>query len=237
MKQISKNTSTITQEQVTEFYDKIIFPSRTSHKAYENLIPKDLRGLKVGDFGCGQSLFIDIFRKLKYDAVFLDISQKALNTIDYGVKIHASLTDIPLEDSYMDVIFCIGVVHHIPEMERAISELARVLKKGGKLYLGIYSINSLQSLIRKWYDKTNSIFLKKIIYLITLNLVWIKNRDNNLMYKSEDNYKRADDLLKTPLVRYLPIEYYIEIFKEFECRVLEIKRISSMNILILEKVQ
>ena len=121
-----KDHTKITQEQVTKFYDRIVFPSRTSHKAYEELVPQNLFSLKVGDFGCGQSLFIEVFKKLEYEAIFLDISKNALKTIDYGEKIQASLTDIPLEGSSMDVIFCIGVVHHIPKMEKAISELIRV---------------------------------------------------------------------------------------------------------------
>jgi ubiquinone/menaquinone biosynthesis C-methylase UbiE len=224
----------VTQDQVTAFYDGMVFPSKTSHKAYEELVPTNLNGMKVGDFGCGQSLFIDVFKKLEYDAVFLDISQNALATIDYGEKIHASLTDIPLEDNYMDVIFCIGVVHHIPEMEKAISEIARVMKRGGKLYLGVYSDTSLQAQIRKHYDNTDNVSLKNFIYSLTGMLIWFKNR-KNIHYKSIDNYKRTDDLLKTPLVRYLNPEYYSDIFRKYGCSLIEIKRISSMNILIYEK--
>lgn len=236
MNNLSKNDeNTITQSRVTEFYDRMVFPSKTSHKAYEDLVPRTLEGLKVGDFGCGQSLFINIFRDLKYDAIFLDISQNALKTINYGMKIRASLTDIPLEDDLMDVIFCIGVVHHIPEMEKAISELVRVLKKGGRLYLGVYADKSLQATLRKIYDSTNNLFFKKIVYITTGLLIWLKNRKNGLYFRSIEHYKRTDDLLITPLVKYLPETQYIKLFLKYNSKIIEIKRISSMNILIIEK--
>lgn len=235
MSLLSNKNRVVTQDQVTDFYEEMVFPSKTSHKAYEELVPTNLNGMKIGDFGCGQSLFINVFRDLKYDAIFLDISHNALKTIDYGKKIRASLTDIPLADNFMDVIFCIGVIHHIPEMEKAISELVRVLKIGGKLYLGVYSNKSLQAQIRKYYDKYyNNVSIKRFIYSLTRILIWFKNR-KNLRYKSVDNCKRTDDLLKTPLVRYLSPEYYIAIFKKYGFNIVEIKRISSMNILTFEK--
>ena len=107
----------------------------------------------------------------------------------------------------MDVIFCIGVVHHIPEMEKAIFELIRVLKTGGKLYLGVYTNRCVQAALRKTYDCSDNVFLKGIVYTATALLVWLKNRKNDLHFRSVDHYKRVDDLLKTPLVRYLPASY------------------------------
>jgi hypothetical protein len=60
-------------EHVTTFYDQLVFPSKSSHAAYSALVPDELGSKKVGDFGCGQSLFLERFRQLEYDAVFLDI--------------------------------------------------------------------------------------------------------------------------------------------------------------------
>lgn len=230
-----KSPKEVTQEQVTQFYDRMVFPSETSHSAYRHLVPKNLSGSNVGDFGCGRSLFIDEFRTFKCDAIFLDISRNALNTINYGKKIQASLTDLPLGDAYMDLIFCIGVVHHIPQIEKAIGELARVLKVGGRLYLGVYAHRSMQALLRKSYEYTQSVFLRRLIYWGSGLLIWLKNRKNNLRFGGDEHYKRIDDLFKTPLVRYLPPDFYARILKRFGCRVLEMERISSMNILIVEK--
>ena len=52
-----------TQKEITNFYNRMVFPSKTSHRAYSALVPNNVKGLKVGDFGCGQSLFMDSFKK------------------------------------------------------------------------------------------------------------------------------------------------------------------------------
>lgn len=44
---------------------------------------------------------------------------------------HIDITDIPYEDNTVDAIICIHVLEHIQDDAKAISELYRVLKKGG----------------------------------------------------------------------------------------------------------
>ena len=217
MKSLSrKKNKNISQEQVTEFYDKLIFPSSTSPKAYEEL-------------------FINRFKELKCNAIFLDISWNAINKIDYGHKINASLTDLPLENSSIDIVFCIGVVHHIPRMEKAISELLRITKTGGKLYLGVYSEKSLQALLRKLYDLSENLIMQRTIYFIASCLIWIKNRKNQLKFRSITHYKRVDDLLKTPLVRYWPLRNYARILSKLQIKYFTVQKISCMNVLIINK--
>ena len=225
----------VDQKQVTDFYDGLIFPSRTSHPAYQQLVPTDLQDKMVGDFGCGQSLFKDVFRQLGYNSMFLDISWNVVRNIDYGAKVQASLTSLPLKNDCMDVIFCIGVVHHIPEMEKAISELVRVLQPKGKLYIGVYADRCMQAYIRKLYDSFKNAHIKKAIYGLAGLPIWIKNRKNNLKFRSVDYYKRIDDLLITPLVRYLPADHYKKILDSCGARIDGIRRISSMNVIIVNK--
>jgi SAM-dependent methyltransferase len=226
----------VEQKQVTQFYDSLLFPSRTSHPAYRELVPTDLQNKIVGDFGCGQSLFQETFRMLGYQALFLDISWNVVSHIDYGKKVQASLTSLPLKSNCMDAIFCIGVVHHIPEMEEAIRELVRVLRPKGRLYLGVYTDRCVQAHIRKMYDSTNNAVIKKAIYSFAGLLIWIRNRKNKLKFRSIDYYKRIDDLLITPLVRYLPSDFYKKILERCGAEAENIKRISSMNILIVNKL-
>jgi len=229
----NQNNDIPNQEIVTRFYNKLIFPSNISRENYEKLVPKNLHGKRIGDFGCGQSLFIELFRNLKYDAVFLDISQNAIDTIDYGEKICASLTEIPLDDNSMDYIFCIGVVHHIPEMELAISEMIRVLCPGGELILGVYAKGTITEFIKNKYDQSQSKISKKIIAMISRLLMWYKNRD--LGINKQELQKRIDDLLITPLVRYLPIDDYIKIIKNCDCEIKKVERMNQMNILRIIK--
>jgi SAM-dependent methyltransferase len=47
-------------------------------------------------------------------------------------EIHADITDLPLEDNSFDLILCLHVLEHVPDDHKAIAELSRVLRPGGK---------------------------------------------------------------------------------------------------------
>jgi SAM-dependent methyltransferase len=52
-----------------------------------------------------------------------------------GVDIVADAHDLPISDNEFDVILCTEVLEHLHTPEKAISEMLRVLKPGGKLIL------------------------------------------------------------------------------------------------------
>lgn len=62
-----------------------------------------------------------------------------ISNIDYittdflmeGVDLRASLTDLPCDSEYFDLIYCSNVLEHIKDDALAMSELFRVTKKGG----------------------------------------------------------------------------------------------------------
>jgi SAM-dependent methyltransferase len=64
---------------------------------------------------------------------------KNLQNIDYTTSdlespiadVKADITDLPFENESFDVILCNHVLEHIPDDEKAMKELYRVLKKGG----------------------------------------------------------------------------------------------------------
>jgi ubiquinone/menaquinone biosynthesis C-methylase UbiE len=54
-----------------------------------------------------------------------------------------SLLELPFEDESFDVVWSNGVIHHTVNPDRALSELARVLKPGGFLWLYVYGSGGL----------------------------------------------------------------------------------------------
>lgn len=50
---------------------------------------------------------------------------------------------LPLRDAVADMVISYGVIHHTPDPIMSFRELARVLKPGGKLLLGVYSWEGL----------------------------------------------------------------------------------------------
>ncbi len=50
---------------------------------------------------------------------------------------------VPLADAVADMVVSYGVIHHTPDPLRCFSELARILKPGGKLLLNVYNWENL----------------------------------------------------------------------------------------------
>ena len=60
---------------------------------------------------------------------------------------------MPFEDETFDLVFSYGVLHHIPEIEKSISEVSRVTKKGGEVKLMLYHKGYFyyKTMLIKWY--------------------------------------------------------------------------------------
>lgn len=78
-----------------------------------------------------EQAFLHLFRKQKN----LNYTTSDLNSPLADVK--ADITNLPFADESFDVIFCNHVLEHIPNDQKAMSELYRVMKKGG---WGIFQI-------------------------------------------------------------------------------------------------
>ena len=78
-----------------------------------------------------EQAFYKRFKKLAN----LDYTTTDLNSPLADVK--ADICDLPFEEDSFDVILCNHVLEHIPDDEKAMSELFRVMKKGG---WGIFQI-------------------------------------------------------------------------------------------------
>jgi ubiquinone/menaquinone biosynthesis C-methylase UbiE len=98
--------------------------------------------MRVAEIGCGPgrgTMFL--VRRAKVTA--LDISNESLK-LAYArapgaAFVRGSALSLPFPDGDFDVVVCDGVIHHTPDAKRGFSELVRVLKPGGALYLGVYN--------------------------------------------------------------------------------------------------
>jgi SAM-dependent methyltransferase len=91
----------------------------------------------VLDYGCGAGQIIELLRAAGVDAWGCDVFYEGG---DYSTQIPAELqpfirriTDvaIPYEDGRFDIVLSNQVFEHVPDMEQALREIARVLKPGG----------------------------------------------------------------------------------------------------------
>ncbi len=65
--------------------------------------------------------------------VVADVSQEAMKNVVAASKVVTSITEMSFDNASFDCILCSEVLEHIPDDERAVSELRRVLKPGGVL--------------------------------------------------------------------------------------------------------
>lgn len=90
----------------------------------------DLAGKKVLEVGAGSGLLQDAVA----DYTGLDISPTARRFF-HKPFVEASATDMPFADNTFDASWSIWVLEHIPNPERALEEMRRVVKPGGFLFL------------------------------------------------------------------------------------------------------
>jgi SAM-dependent methyltransferase len=63
--------------------------------------------------------------------------------------VQGSLTDVPLPSSSFDLVYSMKVLAHVPPIERACAELARLVRPGGHLLLEFYNPYSLRALAKR----------------------------------------------------------------------------------------
>jgi ubiquinone/menaquinone biosynthesis C-methylase UbiE len=67
--------------------------------------------------------------------------------------IQGTATDLPFQDNTFDAVFSYGVLHHIPDMKKALTEVERVLKEGGIAKIMLYKKGYFYYVIMliQWY--------------------------------------------------------------------------------------
>ncbi len=98
----------------------------------------DLRGKRILDVGCGKGRFARVFQQQQPDAELwgLDISEEMLRFVPPGIHTRAgSMTELPFEDGWFDGAYATESLEHAVEIEKAVAEICRVAKPGGRLVI------------------------------------------------------------------------------------------------------
>jgi len=113
---------------------------------------------RLVDVGCGSLGLLG--RKngrlvdLQADAVGIDIDRQSLATNrNVGHRLCASCYSLPLQDNSVDIVVCRWVFEHLESPEKAMQEFARVLRKGGFLYVKTPNLLNYAMLI-SWLTPT-----------------------------------------------------------------------------------
>ena len=120
--------------------DEEHFPSTIDPRIYhvklirEHLGP--LAGKRVLDVGCGKGRFARVFHQQEPQAELwgLDISEAMLRFVPEGISTRAgSMTELPFDNDFFDGAYATESLEHAVDIEKAVSEICRVVKPGGRI--------------------------------------------------------------------------------------------------------
>jgi ubiquinone/menaquinone biosynthesis C-methylase UbiE len=108
-------------------------------------------GGDILECGAGTGLLLERFAKFARSAKGIDVSPGMLeHARRRGLSVReASVTSIPFNDQSFDVTCAFKVLAHVPEIGRALAEMARVTRPGGVVVAEFYNPLSLRGVVKR----------------------------------------------------------------------------------------
>ena len=120
-------------------------------------------GCKIGDIGCGNG------KNMKYrvdcENYGCDFSEELVKICkDDGLNVvYGDILSTPFDDKLFDYTICIAVIHHLStpgKRKKAIDEVIRVTKKGGRILLLVWALEQPENSRRKFEKQDNMVTWK-----------------------------------------------------------------------------
>lgn len=115
------------------------------------LVLPHAKGRDVLEVGCGTGLILRRVAEVARSHVGLDLSEGMLaHARARGLSVvQGSATELPFADASFDLTYSFKVLSHVPDLRRALSEMARVTRPGGRIFAELYNARSLRYLARR----------------------------------------------------------------------------------------
>jgi SAM-dependent methyltransferase len=158
-----------------------------SELLFKEFIPLINNNDKVYDVGCGAGFVVrklaDVFKLQKENIFCVDLSTKnieKLKELGFRGQVDDNLS-LDIESNSSDRTISNGVIHHTKSPDMCMDELVRITKKGGLIYLSIYSnkvpyykvIHCLGTPFRYIYWSINKKFIYNLIFPL-VNIFFIQ---------------------------------------------------------------
>ena len=114
----------------------------------------DSKETKIMDLGCGAGRHVVFLASEGYSVTGVDLSKTGLDRTGVWLKaaglhaelVEATVTDLPIPSDSFDGVISYGVILYLSfdDIKRAISEIHRVLKTGGKAFVMVRSTKDMR---------------------------------------------------------------------------------------------
>lgn len=110
------------------------------------------RGRDVLECGAGTGLLLERMARFARSAKGIDLSPRMLEKARLrGLDVReASVTSIPFADESFDLTCAFKVLAHVPEIGRALAEMARVTRSGGVVLAEFYNPLSMRGVVKRF---------------------------------------------------------------------------------------
>ena len=169
---------------IHKFYDFInSLTTLGFDKSWRKLAAEKLNPGSVLDLGSGTGAsYTDL---INFDVTALDPDEQMLSLNNFEKKVVGKGEELPFKENSFDNVLCCFVWRNVSDTEKALSEVYRVLKPGGKFIL--LDMTRPKNSFLKIIHKIGTYILLHFVGLITLNL-----KEYSFLYKSLDFYPQPE---------------------------------------------
>lgn len=179
-------------------YSQILPEHKSEFSLYFDLVDiESLKKFRVCDLGCGIGRWSYFLKDNCRELVLVDFSEaifvarKNLAQVKHAIFFMGDLKRLPFKDNFADFIFCLGVLHHLPN--NALAEVRKLKRFAASLLIYLYY--SLDN--RPWF------------YGFLLSIVTCMRR---VISKIRNSYFRAIFVEMVAILVYLPFIWLGKIF-------------------------
>ena len=122
-------------------------------------IGNNKKGCKILDVPSGKGTLLNYLDKKGFglENYGLDISDYAIKVANKNVRGNFTVGNaekLPYRSGFFDYIICLGGLEYYANPKKGVSEMARVLKKGGKVFIHVPNLMFLGHIYFAWKDGT-----------------------------------------------------------------------------------
>ncbi|MGD9110565.1 MAG: class I SAM-dependent methyltransferase [Phycisphaerales bacterium] len=165
---LTRNCSRLPLEEVTGFNQ------RTRNRWVHEKAKTIEQGSRVLDVGAGTCPYRQFFSHCDYKTQDFKKYEgiKKNNTNEYGqIDYVSDICSIPVDDNSFDVILCTEVLEHVPEPVKALREMVRIVRPGGRLLITAPLGSGLHQLPYHYYGGVSAEWYRHFLGIFGCQLI------------------------------------------------------------------